>query len=124
RGLLPRPAGRSGGPAERRRGPTQALASGGLGMSAIIEARRIMLARRGRTMTLRRVAATTPAVSYASVTGTGYSRVLPADPPAGVAQGRLGQLAIEMGVPDADPDGYGSPRSGDEVLDNGASYGV
>jgi len=93
-------------------------------MSAIIEARRIMLARRGRTMTLRRVAATSPAVSYASVTGTGYSRVLPADPPAGVAQGRLGQLAIEIGVPDADPDGYGSPRSGDEVLDNGASYGV
>ena len=85
-------------------------------------ARARQLARRGRPVSVRRVATSDP-LTYHQADAVGYSAAAPAADPMEAAPGEaqrrrcfeLGELPGDFPAP---------PRNGDEILDGGASYAV
>lgn len=92
-------------------------------MPAQDDARRRLIASRGRSYTLRRQTVTTPA-TYTSVTVTGFRRAYRPDQVAGALQ--QGDWALEIcNFEIAAASWPGPPAAGDEVLDgSAAAYAV
>lgn len=92
-------------------------------MGAQLDARRRLIAARGRSFTLRRQTVTTPA-AYSSVTVTGFLRAYRPDEIVG--QIMQGDWSIEITNDEITTAGWsGPPRPGDEVLDgSAAAYAV
>lgn len=92
-------------------------------MGAHLDARRVNIAARGRSFTLRRQTVTSPA-TYSSVTVTGFLRSYRPDQIAGALM--QGDWAMEITNDEiAAASWAGPPRAGDEVLDgSAAAYAV
>lgn len=92
-------------------------------MGAMLDARRRLIASRGRNMTLRRSSGTFGAVTYASVTLKGFSRAYRPDPLAGSLV--QADYAVEILNDEIVAASWaGPPRPTDELLMDGASFSV
>jgi hypothetical protein len=93
-------------------------------MGAQLDARRRLIASRGRSMTLRRSSGAFGAVTYATVTLTGFSRAYRPDPLAGslvqadyVVEILNDEIAAQVTY-------AGPPRPNDELTMDGQSFNV